>query len=53
MRQGCKGRGNNNVLVVVQMKKHLKEGKMRVKEASPTYLHIQIAGGTHQVGYTT
>ena len=34
------------------MKKCLKESKTGAAKKPPTYLHIQIAGGTHRVGYT-
>ena len=35
-----------------RVKKRLKENKMGVVKKPPMYLHIQIAGGMHQVGYT-
>ena len=35
-----------------RVKKRLKENKTGAAKKPPTYLHIQIAGGTHRVGYT-
>ena len=50
---GCKdGRTMSVYSWWYRVKKHLKENKMGVVKKLPTYLHIQIAGGTHWVGYT-
>jgi len=34
-------------------KKRLQKEKSGGTKEAPTYLHIQIAGGAHRVGYTT